>query len=70
MKKIHPNTRKAISRYAAILLKYYRQMKIKGYGMGRNARFHASLKANVEVSGNVYCEIANRQMGRYRWDRK
>lgn len=64
MKKLHPKTQKAINQYAHVLLKYYRQQKKKDSFVPA-ARLYARIKADKEVSGNVYCEIAYRQLQRY-----
>ena len=64
MKKLHANTQKAVNRYAHTLLKYYRQAKKKDPFVPQ-ARFCARVKANQEAQGNVYCEIACRQLERY-----
>ena len=62
--KMHHKTQKAVNQYAKILLKFYREEKKKDSFVPM-ARFKARMRTNVLVNGNVYCEIALRQLNRY-----
>lgn len=64
-KRIHPKTQAAINKYAAGLLKTYREKR--KHNIPSYARFYARMKMHNTVSGNVYVEIVGREFSRYRF---